>query len=139
MKKSRVIGIKAVLLTMAMLIAFFLCVFVAAGSLTFWQGWVCIACFCFPTLIITLYFMMKDPALIERRVAPTETRIRQKIIQSFAGMLFFFGLLVFPGLDYRYSLSGVPIIITLFANGLILAGFLSSLLCLKPILSHQEP
>ena len=120
--------IKLIAKTAAIIVAFFFTIAVAimlpAGTLSYWQGWVCLASFCTPTLAITIYLGKRDPALLERRVNPTEMRTQQRIMQSIAGLLFFIGLLVLPGIDYRYSLSRVPTLLILLADGIIVAGFL---------------
>lgn len=87
--------------------------------------------FCISTLFITVYFLAKDPALIERRIQTSETRKAQKIIQSISGSLFFVGLLAIPGLDYRFSWSSVPDILVILADVFVLLGFVIVFLVFK--------
>jgi protein-S-isoprenylcysteine O-methyltransferase Ste14 len=120
-------NIKLVLRTMLSVVVFFvvfaLFIFLPAGTLKFWYGWVFFAVFCASTLFITVYFLAKDPALISRRVKGGETRKEQQIFQSISGVVFFVGLLLIPGLDYRYSWSHVPDAVALIADAVVLAGF----------------
>lgn len=58
--------------------------------------------------MITAYFLQNDPALIERRIRPTETRPVQIVGQSMAAILFFGGIIILPSLDYRFEWSFVP-------------------------------
>jgi hypothetical protein len=59
--------------------------FVPAGTLDYWQGWLFIAVFTASTSTIGLYLALKDPALLERRkrIGPAaEQRLAQRIIIS---------------------------------------------------------
>lgn len=101
-------------------------IFLSAGSVRFWEGWSYLSIFAICVTIITIYFLKKDPALVERRinVGPiAEKEKNQKIIQSFGG-LFFITLLIIPGLDYRFKWSNVPLLFVVIASILVLSGFI---------------
>lgn len=98
-------------------------IFVPAGTLYFWKGWIYWVVFCVSTFVITAYFLKYDPALIERRIRPTETRPMQMIGQSVAAVLFMGGMIFLPSLDYRLGWSTVPIWISILANILVIIGF----------------
>jgi protein-S-isoprenylcysteine O-methyltransferase Ste14 len=103
-----------------------LSLFVAAWTLDFWQGWLYLAVFFTPVLMITVYFLRADPGLIESRLKPgptAETRIRQKIIQSLAS-IFFILMFIVPGFDHRLQWSQIPVVLTLAAAGGVLFCFL---------------
>ena len=90
--------------------AMVLLLFVPAGSLTFWQGWVYWILFSICVIAITLYFLKYDPHLIEARLSAgprAEQDPTQKIIQAVAAALFF-AVLIVPGLDYRFHWSTLP-------------------------------
>jgi len=120
-------NMKLAIATMLQVLVFFVVfagfIFLPAGTLRFWYGWAFFAVFCASTLLITVYFLVKDPALIGRRIKSGETRKEQKVFQAISGSVFFLGLLVVPGLDYRFSLSHVPLWITILADVFILLGF----------------
>ncbi|MGH6879727.1 MAG: methyltransferase family protein, partial [Hypericibacter sp.] len=81
--------------------------FIPAGSVNYWQAWVFLATYAISSLVITLYLMRKDPALLARRKrgGPTaEKETTQKIIMSFASLAFI-GLLIVPALDHRFAWS----------------------------------
>lgn len=113
--------------TMFSVIVFFvifgLFIFLPAGALAFWQGWVFFFVFFASTFFITVYFLIKDPALIERRINANEKREKQKIFQSISGFVFFVGLLLIPGLDNRFSWSNVPEYVVIISDALVLLGF----------------
>src|SRR6516164_5848922 len=60
-----------------------LLLFVPAGTVDYWQGWVYLSIFMGASALTTLYLMRRDPALLERRMrgGPTaEKRPVQKFI-----------------------------------------------------------
>jgi protein-S-isoprenylcysteine O-methyltransferase Ste14 len=99
-------------------VALVLLLFLPAQSLHFWQGWLYWILFSGSALVITLYFLRYDPALIERRLAAgpvAEGRTIQKIIQAIM-LVAFFALVMVPGFDYRRHGSAVPALIVLIAD-----------------------
>jgi protein-S-isoprenylcysteine O-methyltransferase Ste14 len=122
--KNSTLAVKTMFQVIVFFMVFAAFIFLPAGTLGFWQGWVFFAVFCVSTLFITIYFLFKDPALIERRIKTGEKRKKQKVFQSIAGFLFFAGLLVLPGVDYRLSWSSVPDSIAILSSLFVLLGFL---------------
>lgn len=103
-----------------------LALFLPAGSVRYWEGWVYWTVFFVGCMLITLYFLKHDPGLIARRLKAgpaAETEKSQKVIQAIAGVLSCGALLV-PGLDHRFHWSSVPIPIVLAGEGLVALGFL---------------
>ncbi len=107
---------------LALLVGGFL--FLAAGTLAWWQAWAFLAVFFGASVWTTLDLMARDPALVERRLgAPSgEPRPLQRILQAFTG-LFFLALAAIPGLDRRFGWSDVPDEVTLAGDVLIALGF----------------
>ncbi|HZQ05030.1 MAG TPA: isoprenylcysteine carboxylmethyltransferase family protein [Anaerolineae bacterium] len=99
--------------------------FLPAGSWSFWQAWVYLAVFAVCTILITAYLVRYDRELLAGRVQAgpvAETQRSQQIIQSLAS-LFFIGLFIVPGLDFRFGWSNVPPVISLIADGWVAVGF----------------
>jgi protein-S-isoprenylcysteine O-methyltransferase Ste14 len=110
-----------------------LALFISAGSLRFWQAWVYLAVFGVCTILITVYLIMYNQKLLASRikVGPiAETQKSQQIIQSIAS-LFFVGLFIVSGLDYRYQWSNVPLVVSLISDGFIALGFIVVFLVFK--------
>src|SRR5579872_3525653 len=87
-----------------------LLIFIPAGTLRFWQGWLFSAVFLASVVFLTFYFLKRDPHLIENRMKAgpgAEQQTTQKIIQAFTGTLAAI-LVIVPGLDHRYHWSTVP-------------------------------
>ena len=102
-----------------------LLLFVPAGTIHYWQGWLYLAVFTGASVLTTLYLMARDPALLERRMhgGPTaEKRPAQRIIML-ATSIGFIGLLVVPALDRRFGWSHVPTGVIVIANALVALGF----------------
>jgi protein-S-isoprenylcysteine O-methyltransferase Ste14 len=110
------------------LVAVFL--FVPAGSLRYWQGLVFMAIVFLPMPVTSVYFMKRDPQLVERRLRTKEKISEQKNIIRWAQWVFFASLLI-PGLDYRFSWSRVPLWLTILSQLFVLAGYLMTLWVMK--------
>ncbi len=101
---------KAWLGLVLLIIVMGLLLFVSAGTVRYWQAWVYLGVYFIGSLLITLYLIKKDPALLKRRLrgGPTaEKEKSQKIIMVFASTGFIASLVV-PALDYRFAWSSVP-------------------------------
>lgn len=115
-----ILGLAFLMLVMAVTL------FLSAGSLSFWQAWVYLSIFTICTVLITGYLLKYDQKLLARRAkaGPTaETQRSQQVIQSLAS-LFFIGVFVVAGLDYRFHWSHVLPVVSLTADVFITLGFL---------------
>jgi protein-S-isoprenylcysteine O-methyltransferase Ste14 len=102
-----------------------LLLFVPAGTVRYWQGWVYLAVFVGACFLTTIYLIKNDPALLKRRLSggPTaEKEKAQKIIMLFAS-LGFIALLVVPALDYRFGWSAVPLYVVIAGDLFVATGF----------------
>jgi len=109
----------------ALTVVMALLLFVPAATIQYWQAWVYLAIFAGASLLISLYLIKKDPALLKRRMrgGPTaEKETTQKIIMLFASMGFV-ALLVVPALDYRFGWSAVPLSVVTAGDILVAIGF----------------
>ena len=101
-------------------------IFLPAGTLNYWQGWVFFALFFVVSSAVGIYLAIYNPVLLERRmnVGPTaEKEKSQKIITLFA-LLGFIALLVFPALDHRFEWSPVLPYVSVVGDVLVALGFL---------------
>jgi protein-S-isoprenylcysteine O-methyltransferase Ste14 len=102
-----------------------LALFLSAGSLSYWEAWIYLAVFAVCTILITVYLAKNDRELLAGRVQAgpvAETQRSQQIIQGLAS-LFFIGLYIVPGLDFRYGWSYVPPVLCLISDGIMALGF----------------
>ena len=106
-------------------IAMGLLLFVPAGTVHYWQGWVYLAIFTGASVLTTLYLLRKDRALLERRMSGgpmAEKRPAQKFIMLCTS-IGFIALLVVPALDHRFGWSALPLGAVVAGDVLVAIGF----------------
>ena len=119
------LNLKAWLGLVLLAIVMGLLLFVPAGTVRYWQAWVFLAVFFGTSLLITIYLMKKNPALLERRLrgGPTaEKENIQKVIMLFTS-IGFLAVLAVSGLDRRFGWSTMPFYLVIGGDILILIGF----------------
>src|SRR5258706_2326726 len=112
-------GLIFFLITLAALI------FLSAWTLNYWQAWVFLALMSVLTFAVTLYLMINDPKLLERRVSAGPVAEKEKtqiIIQSLATVAFI-AIIVLPSIDHHFMWSSVPTSIVIIGDLLIMLGF----------------
>jgi len=115
------------------LVALWVLIFLPAGSLSYWQGWLLWAHFTAWTAGGTWYVLKHDPALVRRRLraGPTAERVcAQKRIQLVVAIALSAIFLV-SALDYRFGWSGVPWPVVVASNLLFAIGYLFILMVLR--------
>jgi len=114
-------------------IALALFLFVPAWSIHFWQAWLFIFVFSSSILFITVYFLKKDPALIQRRLkagATAEKEQKQKVIQLLA-TIFFICTPIIGSLDHRFQWSHIPRNVVILGDALVALGLFIIFLVFK--------
>ena len=104
-------------------IVIFLLLFLPAGSLYYWQGWIYFITIFITMIFIVSYFWKYDQQLLERRMKYKETVAKQTFIQIVGGISFFIVFIV-AGLDYRYHWSNVPILVVIISDLIVFLGYL---------------
>jgi len=104
--------------------------FIPAGSLKFWQGWVYLIALYVPGLSAFVYFYRRDPQVVERRLLYREKVREQKLIMTFVYITFAVAFLL-PGLDHRFGWSHPPLRLTVFSQAVVFCGYLMTLWVLK--------
>jgi protein-S-isoprenylcysteine O-methyltransferase Ste14 len=102
-------------------------IFVPAGTMDYWQAWTFLAVYLASSLVLSLYLMKADPALMQRRMRggpAAEKEPVQKIIMTIT-LLGFVGLLVVPALDHRFAWSQMPPAMALAGDVLVGIGWLA--------------
>jgi protein-S-isoprenylcysteine O-methyltransferase Ste14 len=106
------------------LVVFGLLVFWPAGTFDYWRGWTFIVVFAASTTFPSLYLAAKNPAALRRRMQAgpaAETRPLQKIIISIA-FLAMGATIVVSALDFRFSWSPVPPVVSVVGDVLVAVG-----------------
>jgi protein-S-isoprenylcysteine O-methyltransferase Ste14 len=111
-------------LQLPLLLAVF--VFLPAGTLDYWEGWLFGAVFIACSLAITLHLAINDPRLLVRRMRMgprAETERAQKTI-VFAALLTFAALPILSATDHRLGWSTVPPALVLVGDMLIVLAYI---------------
>jgi protein-S-isoprenylcysteine O-methyltransferase Ste14 len=130
MSKPRSLVTRLILRTLLFNILLAAFLFIPAGSFRYWQAWVFMALLFLPMPFTSVYFLKRDPQLVERRLRTEEKITAQKTIVRWAQWLAFASLLI-PGLDYRFGWSRVPLWLTILSQTLFFVGSLITLWVMK--------
>ncbi|HTO79917.1 MAG TPA: isoprenylcysteine carboxylmethyltransferase family protein, partial [Methylocystis sp.] len=108
-------------------------IFLAAGTLDYWQAWIFLFAYFAPSLALVVYLAKNSPELLERRMigGPRyEKEPAQKIIMGLVSVGFV-ALILVPALDRRFGWSDMPGSIALMGDALVLLGWLAMFLVLR--------
>lgn len=121
---SNLIG-KAIAGLVFLVVVLALAIFVPAGTVQFWQGWLYLATFAVCTILITIYLARYDRELLAGRVkagATAEPTRAQQVIQGIAALCFIL-IFVTAGLDYRFGWSSIAPIWSVIGDIVVAVGF----------------
>jgi protein-S-isoprenylcysteine O-methyltransferase Ste14 len=96
--------------------------FLPAGTVRFWQGWLYLMSWCLPGFVATVYLYKHDRQLVERRIQMKERVHEQKLIMGVLYVLYLGGILI-AGLDHRFGWSHVPVWLTIVSLVILLSGY----------------
>lgn len=82
-------------------------IFIPAGTLCYWQGWLLMAILFVPMLAAGFVMLAKNPMLLQKRLNAKEKQGEQKRVVALSGLLFV-GVFVVAGLNHRYQWCVVP-------------------------------
>ena len=100
-----------------------LLLFVPAGSLRYWQGWLLMGILFVPMFAAGFVLMAKNPELLRKRLNAKEEEKEQKTVVALSGVLFFAAFVV-AGLNWRFQWSVLPEWAVWIAAALFLACYL---------------
>lgn len=99
-----------------------LLIFLPAGTIDFFGGWLLLAILFVPMLFAGIVMMIKNPSLLAKRLDAKEKSGEQGLIVALSGLMFVAGF-VMAGIDFRFKLLPVPTSIQLVAAALFLIGY----------------
>lgn len=82
-------------------------IFVPAGSLRFWQGWLLMGILFVPMFIAGLVMLARNPNLLRKRLNAKEEEKEQKTVVALSGLLFIAAFVV-AGLNWRFQWIVLP-------------------------------
>lgn len=103
------------------LIAFLL--FLPAGTLKYWNGWLFIGILFIPMLIAGIVMMIRSPELLKKRLDSKEEEKEQKTVIALSGIMFLAAFVV-AGLNFRFGWIVLPRWVVYAAAVFFLAAYL---------------
>ena len=105
------------------LIIICLLLFIPAGSLNYFNGWLFIALLFIPMLIAGIIMLIKSPDLLKKRLNSKETENEQKIIVLIIGIVFLLAFIL-AGLNFRFGWFELPATIIIIASIIFILSYL---------------
>lgn len=103
------------------LIAFLL--FLPAGTLRYWNGWLFIGILFIPMFIAGIVMMIRSPELLKKRLDSKEEEKEQKTVIALSGIMFLAAFVV-AGLNFRFGWIVLPRWVVYAAAVIFLAAYL---------------
>ena len=100
-----------------------LLIFLPAGTLHFFNGWLLTGLLFVPMLIAGFVIFFKDPAFLARRLDAKENQAAQKGVLALSGLMFIGGFVI-AGLDFRFGWSRMPDWVVAAASVLFIIAYL---------------
>lgn len=97
-------------------------IFLCAGDVRFWNGWLFLAVFAACIFSFGAYLYRNDKELLQKRLNSREKERAQDVYTALTGISFL-GTFGAAGLDYRFGWSAVPLPAVVAALAVMLAGF----------------
>jgi protein-S-isoprenylcysteine O-methyltransferase Ste14 len=122
-EKRNFLFIRVLLIYIWILFLVGLIIFLPAGSMKFWNGWLFISALFIPMFFVLIYFIIKDPDLLAKRMKTKEKEKTQKayLVLSIIVILATF---IIPGLDFRFKWSDIPLPVVLISTIIMMSGYL---------------
>ena len=100
-----------------------LLIFLPAGSLSFWNGWLLMVILFVPMFIAGIVMIFKNPDLLKSRLNAKEKRKEQSLVVKLSGFMFLAGFIV-AGLGFRFNLYVLPKYVSIGAALVFLIAYL---------------
>ena len=98
-------------------------VFLPAGTLDYWQGWLFVGMLFVPMFVAGIVLMFRKPELLRKRLEAKEEEKEQKWVVALSGMIFI-AMFVVAGLNRRYMWWMLPDWAVYTAAGMFLVGYM---------------
>lgn len=100
-----------------------LLVFLPAGTLNFFGGWLFMVILFVPMFFAGIVMMFKNPKLLQSRLDAKEKQREQSLVIKLSGLMFIVGFVV-AGFDFRFSWFPLPKTVSIIATVLFLVAYL---------------
>ena len=82
-------------------------IFIPAGTIHFFNGWLLVAVLFVPMLIAGVVMALRSPELLKKRLNAKEKEVEQRSVVAMSGIMFVAAFVV-AGFNYRYSWMVMP-------------------------------
>lgn len=100
-----------------------LLVFIPAGTLYYWNGWLFMGILFLPMFFTGIVMMIKNPELLRKRLNAKEKQSEQNMVIKLSGLMFLVGFII-AGFNYRFKWNVLPTGITVGAAVVFLLAYL---------------
>ena len=100
-----------------------LLLFIPAGTINYFNGWLFMGLLFIPMFIAGIFMMIKSPNLLKSRLNVKEKENEQKEVVKLSGLMFLVGFVI-SGLNYRYKFINMSNIIVLLGSILFILSYL---------------
>ena len=97
--------------------------FIPAGTIDYWNGWLFMGILFIPMFIAGIVMMIKNPELLKKRLNAKEKQNEQKTVVLLSGLMFIVGFIV-AGLNYRFVWIKLPDIVSIIASVLFIIAYI---------------
>ena len=100
-----------------------LLIFVPAGTINFFNGWLFMLVLFVPMFIAGIVMMIKSPNLLKSRLNAKEKEKEQKKIVAISGLMFLIGFIL-AGFNYRFNWIELPNVVVIISSIVFLISYL---------------
>jgi len=100
-----------------------LLLFVPAGTIYYWNGWLFMGLLFIPMFIAGVVMMIKSPDLLRKRLNVKEKEHEQKQVILFSGLMFLIGFIT-AGLNYKYNWIIIPNYVSIISSVIFILSYI---------------
>ncbi len=97
-------------------------IFLPAGTLCFFNGWLLMGILFVPMFVAGIVMMFKNPHLLKTRLQAKEKQKEQSLVVKLSGLMFLVGFVV-AGLGYRFHWYALPKYVVFIAMAMFLIAY----------------
>ena len=98
-------------------------IFIPAGSLNYFNGWVFMGILFIPMFLAGVIMMIRNPKLLVSRLNSKEKQKEQGFVIKLSGLMFIIGFIL-AGLDYRFNWVKLPNVVSIIAAIVFLLAYI---------------
>ena len=92
-----------------------LLIFLPAGTLAYWNGWLLMGILFIPMFVAGIVLMLKNPNLLKKRLDAKEQESEQTMVVKLSGLMFLTGFIM-AGFNFRFQWWVLPKIVSIIAT-----------------------